>query len=36
MVGGVLEKEIETRQIAATELEALYLEIVRADEIRPG
>jgi ABC-2 type transport system ATP-binding protein len=36
MVGGVLEKEIETRQVAATELEALYLEIVRADEIRPG
>jgi ABC-2 type transport system ATP-binding protein len=36
MVGGVLEKEIETRQVAADELEALYLQIVRADETRPG
>jgi ABC-2 type transport system ATP-binding protein len=35
MVGGVLEKEIETRQVAASELEALYLQIVRADQAKP-
>lgn len=34
MVSGVLEKEIETREVAASDLEALYLQIVRADETR--
>jgi len=32
MVGGVLEKEIATGQVAPVELEALYLQIVRADK----
>lgn len=36
MVGGVLEKEIETGQVAPAELEAMYLEIVRADQTKPN
>jgi ABC-2 type transport system ATP-binding protein len=34
MVGGVLEKEIETTRVTPAELEALYLEIVRADQAK--
>lgn len=36
MVGGVLEKEIETARVTPAELEALYLEIVRADQAKPA
>jgi ABC-2 type transport system ATP-binding protein len=34
MVGGVLEKELGTAQVAPAELEALYLDIVRVDQCR--
>jgi ABC-2 type transport system ATP-binding protein len=34
MVGGVLERELGTAQVAPAELEALYLDIVRADQSR--
>lgn len=34
MVGGVLERELSTAQIAPTELERMYLDIVRVDQAR--
>lgn len=34
MVGGVLAKNIQTQQVEPTELEAMYLDIVRADEAK--
>jgi ABC-2 type transport system ATP-binding protein len=34
MVHGVLEKELGTAQVAPAELEALYLDIVRVDQVR--